>query len=679
MPKIDQNILISTALPYANGPLHIGHMVGYVQSDIWARYQRLVGNDCISVCASDAHGTPIMLRAAEEGIEPEELVNLIRASHISDFEGFHVGFDEFYTTHSPENQELVEDIFSKLDKAGFIDRRVITQAYDAEKKMFLPDRYVTGTCPNCKSPDQYGDNCDKCSATYDPLDLIDPISKVSGSAPIAKESEHLFFKLSEFTTELDGWLTSDNLDEAVLNKLLEWVEAGLKDWDISRDAPYFGFKIPGTEDKYFYVWVDAPVGYLASFKHYCDKNNIDFDAYWKADSEHLVYHFIGKDIINFHCLFWPAVLSGAGYRTPSKVFAHGHLTLNKAKMSKSKGELIGARTYLNHLDPEALRYYFFTKLKPGIDDLDFNGDDFVAKVNSDLVNKFVNIASRCAGFIQRNFDGMLGSELDDPELYKQFSDASSAIDRFYERREYSSAARVIMDLADLANQYVDHHKPWKLVKEEGQEQKVQAVCTQGINMFRALLVYLTPVLPALSEQAGIFLNAPITSWNDVATPLLDHRVNQFKPLKSRVESKKVDAMMAEERAASEAASKSDSQKGNKASPAQNESSDTISIDDFKKVDLRVVRIVDAKAVEGADKLVQLTLDLGDSTRNVFAGIKRSYDPEKLIGRLTVMVANLAPRKMRFGLSEGMVLAASNDSGVYILSPDNGAEPGQRVT
>lgn len=671
MPKLDHKILISTALPYANGNLHIGHMVGYVQSDIWARYQRLVGNSCISVCASDAHGTPIMLRAAEEGIEPEELVDRIRASHIKDFADFYVDFDEFYTTHSPENRELVEDIFTKLDAAGHIDRRVITQAYDAEKKMFLPDRYVTGTCPNCKSPDQYGDNCDKCSATYDPLDLIDPISKVSGSAPISKESEHLFFKLSDFETELRGWLTPERLDEAVLNKLLEWVEAGLKDWDISRDAPYFGFKIPGTKNKFFYVWMDAPVGYMASFKHYCAKNDIDFDAYWNADSKHAVYHFIGKDIINFHCLFWPSVLKGSGYRVPTQVFAHGHLTLNKAKMSKSKGELIGARTYLNHLDPEALRYYFFTKLGPGVDDLDFNGEDFVARVNADLVNKFVNIASRCAGFISRNFDGELGSELHDAALYQRFIDVSAAIDLCYAERRYSSAARHIMELADAANQYVDHHKPWKLVKEQGQEAQVQAVCTQGINMFRALLVYLTPVLPKLSEQACEFLNAPITSWNDVKSPLLSHRINTFKPLKSRVEGKHVDAMMTEEREAAAA-------KVAKAT-TQTADIDVISIDDFKKVDLRVVRITNAQAVKGADKLVQLTLDLGGTTRNVFAGIKSSYDPEQLVGRLTVMVANLAPRKMRFGVSEGMVLAASNESGVYILSPDNGAEPGQRVT
>ncbi len=671
MPKLDHKILISTALPYANGHLHIGHMVGYVQSDIWARYQRLVGNSCVSVCASDAHGTPIMLRAAEEGIEPEDLVNRIRESHIRDFVDFHVDFDEFYTTHSPENRELVEGIFNRLDAAGHIDRRVITQAYDAEKQMFLPDRYVTGTCPNCKSPDQYGDNCDKCSATYDPLDLIDPVSKVSGSAPIAKESEHLFFKLSDFENDLRRWLTPEKLDEAVLNKLLEWVDAGLRDWDISRDAPYFGFNIPGTDNKFFYVWMDAPVGYMASFKHYCDKHNLDFDEYWKVDSPHAVYHFIGKDIINFHCLFWPSVLKGANYRIPTQVFAHGHLTLNKSKMSKSKGELIGARTYLNHLDPEALRYYFFTKLGPGIDDLDFNGEDFVARVNADLVNKFVNIASRCAGFISRNFDGMLASTLDDDALYRRFVDASDVIDTCFAERRYSSAARRIMELADAANQYVDHHKPWKLVKEEGQEAKVHAVCTQGLNMFRALLVYLTPVLPGLSEQAGEFLNAPVTSWDDVKTPLLDHRINRFKPLKSRVEARHVEAMMQEER---EKAADS----APKPAPATT-GSDTISIDDFKKVDLRVVRITHAVAVEGADKLVQLTLDLGGTTRNVFAGIKRSYDPDKLVGRLTVMVANLAPRKMRFGISEGMVLAASNDSGVYILSPDSGAEPGQRVT
>ncbi|MEM7084437.1 MAG: methionine--tRNA ligase [Pseudomonadota bacterium] len=541
----------------------------------------------------------------------------------------------------------------------------------------MPDRYVTGTCPNCKSPGQYGDNCDSCGATYDPLDLIDPVSVMSGTTPIAKESEHLFFKLPGFEPTLREWLVSSGVSGAIHNKLTEWFEAGLKDWDISRDAPYFGFKIPGTDEKYFYVWMDAPVGYMASFKHYCDKQGIEFNDYWRPDSEHEVYHFIGKDIIYFHSLFWPAVLAGAGYRTPTSVFAHGHLTLNKAKMSKSKGELIGARTYLNHLDPEALRYYFFAKLGPGIDDLDFNGEDFVARVNADLVNKFVNIASRCAGFISKNFDGTLSASLDDADLYQTFIDAKPSISSDYAARRYSSAARVIMELADKANQYVDHHKPWKLIKEAGNEEKVQAICTQGLNMFRALLVYLTPVLPALSKQASEFLNAPVTAFDDIDQPLLSHSINRFKPLKARVEGKQVEAMLAEERANAEARAAMLSTP-NEASNGDDQA--WIQIDDFKKVDLRVVRILDAQAVEGADKLVQLTLDLGDGqTRNVFAGIKRSYAPADLIGRLTVMVANLAPRKMRFGVSEGMVLAASNDSGVYILSPDEGAEPGQRVT
>lgn len=680
MPKLDYDILITSALPYANASLHIGHMVEYIQSDIWRRYQALAGNSCISVCASDAHGTPIMLRAQQEGVEPAELVERVRASNIDDFKDFLIEFDSFYTTHSEENRVLVEELFKTLDNAGHIDRRTISQAYDTQEKMFLPDRYVTGTCPNCGATDQYGDNCDKCSATYDPLELIDPISKVSGTAPIAKDSEHLFFKLPAFEQTVKDWMRDANVDSALRNKLNEWFDSGLRDWDISRDEPYFGFKIPDTDNKFFYVWVDAPIGYMASFMHYCKETfganaQEHFDRYWRAgcgtDRPTKIFHFIGKDIVQFHSLFWPAYLNGAGFNMPSNVYAHGHLTLNKMKMSKSKGELIGARTYLNHLDPEALRYYFFAKLGPSIDDLDFSTDDFVARVNADLVNKFVNIASRCAGFIAKNFDGQLASELDDATLYQKFVDAGDEIDTAYHERRYSDASRAIMALADQANQYIDHHKPWKMVKEAGTEQRVQAVCTQGLNMFRALLVYLTPVLPELSKRAGEFLNSEVKHWSDVRTPLLNQRIAPFKALKSRVESKSVDAMLAEERANAAAIAA--------ANTVKVVDTPEITIDDFQKIDLRVAKITAAVAVEGADKLVQLTLDLNGETRNVFAGIKRSYDPAKLVGRLTVMVANLKPRKMRFGLSEGMVLAASNKSGVYILSPDSGAEPGLRVT
>ncbi|NNF16688.1 MAG: methionine--tRNA ligase [Gammaproteobacteria bacterium] len=670
MSEPQRKILVSAALPYANGPIHIGHLVEYIQTDIWVRFQRLIGHHCIYVCASDAHGTAIMLRADSENIDPEVLVANVSESQQRDFADFLVNFDVFHSTHSTENRELVEAIFSRLDEQGFIARRTITQAYDPEQHMFLPDRYVTGTCPSCKTPDQYGDNCDNCSATYDPLDLIDPISSVSGAPPIAKESEHLFFTLPAFENALKKLLLKNADKNPLYTKLQEWFKEGLKDWDISRDAPYFGFRIPGTKDKYFYVWMDAPIGYMAAFLKYCREHDLDFDEYWKPGSDAFVYHFIGKDIIYFHSLFWPAVLMGSGYRTPSQIFAHGHLTLNKRKMSKSKGELINARTYLNHLDPEALRYYFFAKLGPGIDDLDFSPDDFVARVNADLVNKFVNIASRCAGFITRNFDGRLAGALHDRELFDEFGAAGAEIATAYEERRFAEAARTIMELADRANQYIDSHKPWKLIKDSSQQTEAHLVCSQGLNLFRTLLVYLKPVLPALAEQAEQFLNCKITDWSDCTTALLDHQINPYKPLKSRIDVKQVNAMLDEERAAAVPAD------GLKANAGDG---NCITIDEFKKIDLRVALITKAEAVDGADKLLRLTLDTGDQTRTVFAGIKSSYAPADLTGKLTVMVANLEPRKMRFGVSEGMVLAASDGAGVFILSPDTGATPGLRVT
>ncbi|MFK8016274.1 MAG: methionine--tRNA ligase [Gammaproteobacteria bacterium] len=668
-----RKIFVSHALPYANGSIHLGHMVGYTQSDIWVRFQRMRGHECHYVSATDAHGTPVMLRARDEGITPEALITRMQAEQAQDFVDFHVEFDNFTSTHADENKALVEQMYRALREAGHIESRVITQAYDEQEGMFLPDRYVRGTCPRCAAPDQYGDNCENCSATYDPLDLIDPISVVSGATPVARETEHLFFKLTHFEQVLRDWLANDTVDPGVANKLAEWFEDGLKDWNISRDEPYFGFRIPDTEDKYFYVWLDAPIGYLGSFKQLCDRKGLSFDEYWREDSDTEAYHFIGKDIVYFHCLFWPAVLKGAGMRLPTAVSTHGFLTYNKSKMSKSRGTLIGARTYLDHLRPEYLRYYFFAKLGPSIDNFDFNPDDFVARVNSDLIGKFVNIASRCAGFIHKMFDGELAPALHDEALFSAAVDAGDTIAAHYEARRFGQAARDIMAIADQANRYIDEHKPWTMVKDSEQRAAVQAICTQGLNQFRVLLVYLQPVMPKLVAQAATFLDTDCTTWDARCEPLLGTRIQRYEPLLQRIDSATLAKIVEIEREKFEALNPPTPE-----TPAL-DIAPTIGIDDFTKIDLRVARIVKAQHVDGAKKLLQLTLDLGGEQRNVFAGIKKAYAPEDLEGRLTVMVANLAPRKMRFGMSEGMVLAASgDDDGVFILNPDSGAEPGMRV-
>ena len=667
--KISRKILVTSALPYANGPIHLGHMVEYIQTDIWVRFQRLRGHDCTWAWADDAHGTPIMLRAQQEGISPQQLIERMKTEHEQDFRDFLLGFDNFHTTHSDENRYFAELIYTRLKAGGHIAVRTIKQAYDPEAKMFLPDRFIRGTCPFCGLKDQYGDSCDN-GHTYSPLELLDPVSVVSGKPPIEKESEHYFFKLGDFEPLLREWTQSGKLQSGIANKLNEWFDTGLQDWDISRDAPYWGFEIPDAPGKYFYVWLDAPIGYMASHKQYCERTGQDFDAYWGPQSEAELYHFIGKDIAYFHTLFWPAMLHGAGFRMPTAVFCHGFLTVNGAKMSKSRGTFIKARTYLEYARPEYLRYYFATKLNNSIDDLDLNLDDFRQRVNSDLVGKVVNIASRLAGFINKRFAGQLTAELAEPALYQHALEAGDSIAEAYENREYSRAMREIMALADRANEYIDQVKPWLLIKDESKLDEVQAACTMGLNLFRALITYLQPVLPQVAADAARFLNIEAINWDALRTPLLNHTVNKYERLMERVEEAPVHAIIEDSKES--------------AAPAQPklELAPEISIDDFMKVDLRVARIIKAEAVPEADKLVRLTLDLGGETRNVFAGIKAHYQPEQLEGRLTVMVANLAARKMRFGLSEGMVLAASADAkdggGVFLLTPDSGATPGMRV-
>ncbi len=674
-----RQILVTSALPYANGPIHLGHLVEYIQTDIWARFQRLRGHHCLYVCADDAHGTPIMLRAQQEGISPEELIRRVGEEHRRDFAGFHIAFDNYYTTHSPENRELANLIYTRLKEGGHIVRRTIRQAYDPEAGMFLPDRFIKGKCPRCGAEDQYGDSCEACGATYSPTDLVDAVSAISGARPVEKESEHYFFRLADFEDFLRRWTREEgHVQPEIAAKLKEWFEAGLQDWDISRDAPYWGFEIPDAPGKYFYVWLDAPVGYMASLKNLCARTGCDFDAYWGRDSRAELYHFIGKDIAYFHTLFWPAMLEGAGFRTPTAVWCHGFLTVNGKKMSKSRGTFIKASTYLEHLNPEWLRYYFAAKLGPGIDDIDLNLEDFVQRVNSDLVGKVVNIASRCAGFINRRFDNRLADALPDRDLYDSFVRSGEEIARLYEAREYGQAMREIMALADVANQYIDNAAPWVAIKQEGRETEVQAVCTQGLNLFRVLMTYLKPVLPATAEAAEAFLAAGALDWAAIGTPLLGHRVEKFRPLMTRVDPDAVQKMVE----ASKESLAPTPQKSTTAAEgwlAKEPVAETIAFDDFARVDLRIARIVRAERVEGADKLLRLTLDLGGETRNVFAGIKSAYAPEELEGRLTVMVANLAPRKMRFGVSEGMVLAAGpGGKDLFLLSPDAGAEPGMRV-
>ncbi|WP_274596910.1 methionine--tRNA ligase [Erwinia amylovora] len=675
MTQVAKKILVTCALPYANGSIHLGHMLEHIQADIWVRYQRMRGHQVYFICADDAHGTPIMLKAQQIGIAPEQMIADMSQEHQTDFAGFDISYDNYHSTHSEENRELSELIYTRLKENGFIKNRTISQLYDAEKGMFLPDRFVKGTCPNCKSPDQYGDNCEVCSATYSPTELIEPKSVVSGATPVLRDSEHFFFDLPEFSAMLQAWTRSGALQEQVANKMQEWFESGLQQWDISRDAPYFGFEIPNAPGKYFYVWLDAPIGYMGSFKNLCDRRgDIDFDAFWQQDSDAELYHFIGKDIVYFHSLFWPAMLEGSQFRKPTNLFVHGYVTVNGAKMSKSRGTFIKASTWLQHLDADSLRYYYAAKLSSRIDDIDLNLEDFVQRVNADIVNKVVNLASRNAGFINKRFAGQLSAELADPALYQTFVDASDSIARAWASREFSRAVREIMALADAANRYVDEQAPWVVAKQEGRDADLQAICSMGINLFRVLMTWLKPVMPSLAERAEAFLNQQL-SWEGIEQPLLNHNIAAFKALYSRIEMDKVKALIA--------ASKDDAAAAKPAVTgplADDPLQETISFDDFAKVDLRIALIENAELVEGSDKLLRLTLDIGGEKRNVFSGIRAAYsDPALLVGRLTVMVANLAPRKMRFGLSEGMVMAAGpGGKDIFLLSPDSGAQPGQQV-
>ena len=693
-----RKILVTSALPYANGAIHLGHLVEYIQTDIWTRFQKMRGHECWYVCADDTHGTPIMLRAEKEGITPEQLIARVHGEHSRDFAGFHVQFDNYHSTHSDETRFYAEDIYGKLNAAGLIEVRSIEQFFDPVKQMFLPDRFIKGECPKCGAKDQYGDSCEACGAAYAPTDLKNPVSAVSGARPELKSSDHYFFKLSDprCQTFLREWTRQGSLQTEAANKLHEWLgdegENKLTDWDISRDAPYFGFEIPGAPGKYFYVWLDAPIGYMGSFKNFCAKKGLNFDDYWKPDSKAELYHFIGKDILYFHALFWPAELKHAGYRTPTNVFAHGFLTVDGAKMSKSRGTFITAESYLiQGLNPEWLRYYFAAKLNGTMEDIDLNLDDFVSRVNSDLVGKYINIASRAAGFIAKRFDGKLVTE----HLTEKFDTAlpglrevATEIAEYYEQRDFARAMRRVMALADQVNQYVDQNKPWELAKKEGQDARLHDVCSILINAFRILTVCLKPVLPKLAQRAEEFLNVAPLHWADAAHLLSPaHAINAYEHLMTRIEGKQIEALLAANKESLAPPAPEAVLPAPTSAPAKKENAMTqdahISIDDFMKVDLRIARIANAEHVDGAEKLLKLSLDLGPlGTRQVFAGIKSAYDPATLVGRLTVMVANLAPRKMKFGMSEGMVLAASDPEGktggLYILSPDAGATPGMQV-
>ncbi len=678
-----RDILVTSALPYANGPIHIGHLVEYIQTDIWARFQKMRGHNCYYVCADDAHGTPIMLRARQEGISPEDLIARVAVEHQADFAAFRIGFDNYHSTHSPENRYFATLIYERNRDQGHVARRTITQAFDPVEGMFLPDRFIKGECPKCGAKDQYGDNCEACGASYSPAELKNPYSAVSGAKPEQRESDHYFFRLGDFEDMLRGWTRGGALQKEIANKLDEWFEAGLQEWDISRDAPYFGFEIPDHPGKFFYVWLDAPIGYMASFKNLCDRTpGLDFDHFWKPDSTAELYNFIGKDIIYFHALFWPAMLHGAGFRPPTAVLTHGFLTVDGQKMSKSRGTFIRARTYLDHLNPEYLRYYFAAKLGPGVEDIDLNLEDFTLRVNADLVGKVVNIGSRCAGFITKRSAGCLSDHLMDPGLFDEFVAAGASIAEAYEGREFSRSSREIMALADRANQWIDEKAPWVVAKARDREAELQAICSQGLNLFRLLIGYLRPVLPGTAEAAEAFLRIRALTWSDLSRPLLGHVISEFKPLMTRVDPRQIEAMLQE--------SKEDlaSRDVKKTKPheihteghlTRDPIADPIEFSDFAKVDLRVARILEASAVAGSDKLIRFQLDLGGETRTVFAGIRSAYDPKDLEGRLTIMVANLAPRKMRFGLSEGMILAAGpGGQNIFLLAPDAGAEPGMKV-
>ena len=729
-----RKILVTSALPYANGSIHLGHLVEYIQTDIWVRFQKMQGHEVHYVCADDTHGTPIMLRAEQEGITPKQLIDRVWQEHKTDFDGFYVGFDNYYTTDAPENQAFCEDIYRQLEAKDLIVKRSVEQFYDPVKRMFLPDRYIKGECPNCHAKEQYGDSCEACGATYSPTDLINPYSAVSGAKPERRTSKHHFFKLSDPRCKafLNGWVFESfssqssatpemkpRLQPEAANKMNEWLSAGLTDWDISRDAPYFGFPIPGTAGKkFFYVWLDAPVGYFGSFENYFkrkQKSQAEIDEFLRPGGNTEMVHFIGKDILYFHALFWPAMLEFSGYRTPTQIYAHGFLTVNGQKMSKSRGTFITAESYLKQgLNPEWLRYYYAAKLNDSMEDIDLNFDDFIARVNSDLVGKYINIASRCAGFITKKFDGKLTHTISEANrkwfnqfLFCQLGEGDTFLGRhtsianFYDRREFGKAIKEIMLAADVANQYVDRAKPWHLAKNDENDRELHEVCSVALNMFRILTVYLKPVLPKLAAQAEQFLGVSPLIWKDANSQnrlLADgHQINGYKHLMTRLDAKQIEMLINANKEslkptaqppqtiqttqtvqAVEKSPVAPSIPATDGGSIKSTAAASITIDDFGKIDLRVARIVNAEHVEGADKLLKLTLDIGAEQRTVFAGIKSAYDPEQLTGRLTVMVANLAPRKMKFGISEGMVLAAGDGDGPYLLSPDEGARPGMKI-
>ncbi|MFA6187454.1 MAG: methionine--tRNA ligase [Phycisphaerae bacterium] len=671
---MSRNILVTSALPYANGPIHIGHLVEYLQTDIWVRYQKAVGNKCLYFCADDTHGTPVMIRAKTEGIAPEELIKRVHAEHFRDFKNFHIEFDNYYSTHSPENKQFSELIYNRLNEKGSIVKREIEQAYCPNCNMFLPDRFIRGICPKCKAENQYGDSCDSCGATYQPTELINPACATCGASPIRKTSVHYFFKLADYQQQLKDIISAGYTGKSVSNKLDEWFSSGLKDWDISRDGPYFGFKIPGEENKFFYVWLDAPIGYMASCKNYCDKNGLDFDAVWNSD-EYELYHFIGKDIMYFHALFWPAMLTGAGFRVANKLFIHGFLTVNGEKMSKSKGTFIKAETYANHLDPEYLRYYYASKLSGGVEDIDLSFDDFTAKINSDLVGKLANLASRSVPMLTGKLEGKLG-KLDQAgkELLNQLTVAKEAIVNDYESLNYASVIRQIAGLADVANKYVEQNQPWSMIKTDAE--KTRVVLTAIVNAVKVLAIYLKPVLPIFAEKIEKILNIAQQSFADIDKVLENHKINEYVRLAERVEIDKVNAMIEESKPTVPV---EPTQPAAPANQLDEPLAPECTIEDFMKIDLRVAKVLKAEAVEGADKLLHLELDIGGIKKNVFAGISKAYKPEELTGRLVICVANLKPRKMKFGLSEGMVCAAGpGGAEVFLLNIDSGAKPGQRI-
>ena len=658
-----RRIVVTSALPYANGSIHLGHLVEYIQTDIWARSQKMAENECLYICADDSHGTPIMLKAKELEITPEELIKKTYDEHVKDFKDFQIEFDNFHTTHSDENKKISEEIYKSLKDKGNIISKEIEQFYDNEAKMFLPDRFIKGECPKCGAKDQYGDSCEECGATYSPTDVKNPISTVSNTTPVRKKTEHVFFQLSSYESFLKDWMQNNDIQREIKNKLSEWLEGGLVDWDITRDKPYFGFEIPDLKDKYFYVWLDAPIGYIASHKNYCDKNEKNYLDDWKEDSQTELYHFIGKDIAYFHGLFWPAMLEGAGLKKPNGVFCHGFLTIDGEKMSKSRGTFFNARTYLNHLQPDYLRYYFSSRLTSKIEDIDLSFDDFMARVNSDLVGKIINIGSRCAKFINKDFNDQLSKEVGNKLLLDSLLSKKDEIIANYESRNFATNIRIITSLSDEVNKYLDEEKPWVKIKDQDTKESVQTICSDGINAFRIIMTYLKPVLPEIASKVESLLNADPFNYQNICNMILDHKINAFEPLITRIEKESIEKMKDE----------------NKQESAVSEGTDKITIDDFIKVDLRIAKVINVKEIEDSRKLLELEVDLGDETRTVFAGIKKSYSPDELIGKSVVVIANLKPRKMKFGVSNGMVLATQHDGEIIILQPEKDVPPGSKIS